>query len=92
MVQIFSDDAGKKCDKCIQMHYIGKSYVTTVYKCDDGKQSDDSEKKVSQVYTMHYIGKSYETTVYKCELTASWDKNFLMILKKKAWQVYKGII
>ena len=54
MGQIFSDDAGKKCDKCIQMHYIGKSYVTTVYKCDDGKIdrflgqifSDDSEKKV----------------------------------------------
>ena len=45
MVQIFSDDAGKKCDKCIQMHYIGKSYVTTVHKCDDGKKSDDSEKK-----------------------------------------------
>ena len=42
MVQIFSDDAGKKC---IQMHYIGKSYVTTVYKCDGGKKSDDSEKK-----------------------------------------------
>ena len=37
MGQIFSDDAGKKCDKCIQMHYIGKSYVTTVYKCDDEK-------------------------------------------------------
>ena len=26
-----------KCDKCIQMHYIGKSYETTVYKCDDEK-------------------------------------------------------
>ena len=59
MGQIFSDDAGKKCDKCIQMHYIGKSYVTTAYKCDDGKIdrflgqifSDDSEKKVWQVYT-----------------------------------------
>ena len=59
MGQIFSDDAGKKCDKCIQMHYIGKSYVTSVYKCDDGKIdrfleqifSDDSEKKsVTSVY------------------------------------------
>ena len=49
------------------MHFIGKSYVTTVYKCDDGKKSDDSEKKVWQVYTMHYIGKSYKTTVYKCD-------------------------
>ena len=57
----------KKRDKCIQMHYIRKSYVTTVYKCDYGKISDDTEKKVSQVYTMHYIGKSYETTVYKCD-------------------------
>ena len=111
----------KKRDKCIQMHYIGKSYVNTVYKCDDGKKSDHSEKKVWQVYTMHYIGKSYVTTVYKCDdekksdhpekksvtsvynalyreklwnhciqvwrwkkkLTASWDKYFLMILKKK---------
>ena len=36
----------KKRDKCIQMHFIGKSYVTTVYKCDDGKKSDDSAKKV----------------------------------------------
>ena len=48
MGQIFSDDAGKKCDKCIQMHYIGKSYVTTVYKCDDEKKSDHSEKQVAQ--------------------------------------------
>ena len=63
----FSDEAQKKRDKCIQMHYISKSYVNTVYKCDDGKTSDHSEKKVWQVYTMHYIGKSYETTVYKCD-------------------------
>ena len=35
MGQIFSDEAPKKRDKCIQMHYIGKSYATTVYKCDD---------------------------------------------------------
>ena len=67
MGQIFSDDAGKKCDKCIQMHYMGKSYVTTVYKCDDGKKSNDSEKKVWQVYLMHYTEKTYETTVYKCD-------------------------
>ena len=46
MGQIFSDDAGKKCDKCIQMHYIGKGYVNTLYKCDDGKKSDNSEIKV----------------------------------------------
>ena len=41
------------------MHYIGKSYETTVYKCDDEKInrflgqifSDDSEKKsVTSVY------------------------------------------
>ena len=45
----------KKRDKCIQMHYIGKSYVTTVYKCDDGKKSDDSEKKsVTSVYNALY--------------------------------------
>ena len=37
MGQIFSDEEAKKCDKCIQMHYIGNSYVTTVYKCDDEK-------------------------------------------------------
>ena len=55
MGQIFSDDAGKKFDKCIQMHYIGKSYITTVYKCDDGKTSDDSEKKsVTSVYNALY--------------------------------------
>ena len=35
MGQIFSDEAPKKRDKCIQMHYIGKSYATAVYKCDD---------------------------------------------------------
>ena len=45
----------KKRDKCIQMHYIGKSYVTTVYKCDDEKKSDDSEKKsVTSVYNALY--------------------------------------
>ena len=38
MGQIFSDEAPKKCDKCIQMHYIGKGYATTVYKCDDEKK------------------------------------------------------
>ena len=127
---IFWWSTKKKRDKCIQMHYIGKSYVNTVYKCDDGKKSDHSEKKVWQVYTMHYIGKSYVTTVYKCDdekksdhsekksvtsvynalyreklwnhciqvwrwkkkLTASWDKYFLMILKKKAWQVYTNAL
>ena len=57
----------KKCDKCIQMHYIGKSYVTTVYKCDDGKKSDNSEKKCDKCIQMHYIGKNYVTTVYKCD-------------------------
>ena len=49
----------KKRDKCIQRHYIGKSYETTVYMCDDEKIdrflgqifSDDSEKKAWQVYT-----------------------------------------
>ena len=25
-----SDDATKKCDKCRQMYYIGKNYVTTI--------------------------------------------------------------
>ena len=43
----------KKRDKCTQRHYIGKSYETTVYMCDDEKIdrflgqifSDDSEKK-----------------------------------------------
>ena len=37
MGQIFSDEAPKKRDKCIQMHYIGKNYATTVYTCDDEK-------------------------------------------------------
>ena len=37
MGQIVSDEAPKKRDKCIQMHYTGKSYATTVYKCDDEK-------------------------------------------------------
>ena len=45
----------KKRDKCIQMHFIGKSYVNTVYKCDDGKKSDHSEKKsVTSVYNVLY--------------------------------------
>ena len=38
MGQIFSDEAPKKRDKCIQMHYIGKSYATSVNKCDDKKK------------------------------------------------------
>ena len=38
MGHIFSGEAAKKC---IQMHYIGKSYVTTVYKCDNERKSDD---------------------------------------------------
>ena len=38
MGQIFSDEAPKKRDKCIHMHYIGKSYATSVYKCDDKKK------------------------------------------------------
>ena len=37
-----SGEAAKKCDKCRQMQYIGKSYVTTVYKCDDGKKLSPS--------------------------------------------------
>ena len=32
-----SGEAAKKCDKCRQMQYIWKSYVTTVYNGDDGK-------------------------------------------------------
>ena len=45
----------KKRDKCIQMHYIGKSYVNTVYKYDDEKKSDHSEKKsVTSVYNALY--------------------------------------
>ena len=45
----------KKRDKCIQMHYIGKRYVNTVYKCDDEKKSDHSEKKsVTSVYNALY--------------------------------------
>ena len=73
----------KKRDKCIQMHYIGKSYVNTVYKSDDGKKSDHSEKKVWLVYTMHYIGRSYETTVYECDDEKKSDHS-----EKKVWQVY----
>ena len=58
------------------MHYIGKSYETTVYKCDDEKIDcflgqiffDDSEKKKrDKCIQMHYIGKSYVTTVYNCD-------------------------
>ena len=44
----------KKRDKCIQMHFIGKSYVNTVYKCDDGKKSDHSKKSVTSVYNALY--------------------------------------
>ena len=41
----------KKAWQVYTMHYIGKSYVTTIYKCGDGKKSDDSEKKsVTSVY------------------------------------------
>ena len=57
------------------MHYIGKSYETTVYKCDDENIdrflgqifSDDSEKKRDKCIQMHFIGKSYVNTVYKCD-------------------------
>ena len=78
------------------MHFIGKSYVNTVYKCDDGKKSDHSEKKVWQVYTMHYIGKSYETTVYKCDdEKKNWPllgtNIFWWFWKKSITSVYKCI-
>ena len=49
------------------MHYIGKSYVTTVYKCDDEKNLMTLKKKCDKCIQMHYIGKSYVTTVYKCD-------------------------
>ena len=61
------------------MHYIGKSYVTTVYKCDNRLRravireymgqifSDEAPKKRDKCIEMHYIGKSYVTTVYKCD-------------------------
>ena len=39
--------SSKKCDKCIQMHYIGKSYVTTVTM---EKNLITLKKKVLQVY------------------------------------------
>ena len=42
MGQINYIDAAKKCDKCIQMHYIRKSHVTTVYKCDNEKKMTPS--------------------------------------------------
>ena len=78
------------------MHFIGKSYVNTVYKCFDGKKSDHSEKKMWQVYTMHYIGKSYETTVYKCDDEKIIDRFLGQIFSdeapKKAWQVYTNAL
>ena len=81
----------KKGDKCIQMHYIGKSYVKHCIQVWRWKKIWSLWKKVWQVYTMHYIGKSYETTVYKCD-----DENIDRFLgqifsddsEKKAWQVY----
>ena len=60
MGQIFSDDAGKKCDKCIQMHYIGKSYETTVYKCDDEKMTVPWDKYFPMKHQKSV------TSVYKC--------------------------
>ena len=49
----------KKVWQVYTMHYIGKSYETTVYKCDDEKIdrflgqifSDEAPKKAWQVYT-----------------------------------------
>ena len=38
MGQIFSGEAAKKYDKCIEMHYVGKRCVTIEYKCDDEKE------------------------------------------------------
>ena len=52
----------KKRDKCIQMHYIGKSYVTTVTM---EKHLITLKKKCYKCMQMHYIGKSYVTNVYK---------------------------
>ena len=55
-----------KHDKCIQMHYIGKSYVITVYKCDNRLKravirdymgqifSDEAQKSVTSVYNALY--------------------------------------
>ena len=44
------------------MHYIGKSYVTTVTM---EKNLITLKKKCYKCIQMHYIGKSYVTTVYK---------------------------
>ena len=49
------------------MHYIGKNYVTTVYKCDDEKILMTLKRKCDKYIQMHYIGKSYVTPVYKCD-------------------------
>ena len=82
------------------MHYIGKNYETTVYKCDDEKIdcflgqifSDDSEKKKrDKCIQRHYIGKSYETTVYMCDdekIDRFLGQIFSDDSEKKAWQVY----
>ena len=55
------------------MHYIGRNYVTIVYKCDDEKNLM-TEKKCDKCIQMHYIGKSYVTIVYKCDDGFLWQK------------------
>ena len=41
----------KKRDKCIQMHYIGKSYVTTVYKRDNSLRRAVIREYMGQIFS-----------------------------------------
>ena len=54
----------KKRDNCIQMHYIGKSYVTTVYRCDNRLRRAVIREYMGQIFSDEAQKKSV-TSVYK---------------------------
>ena len=41
----------KKRDMCIQMHYIGKSYVITVYNCDNRLRPAVIREYMGQIFS-----------------------------------------
>ena len=69
MGHIFSDEAPKKRDKCIQMHNIGKSYATTEYKCDDEKNDPFFVWNNCNICRQCIL---MEKTVFQCE--TDWDE------------------
>ena len=87
---IKKSDAAKKVWQSRQMHYKGKSYVTTVYKCDNSKIGPFSVWNncdiVDNVFKWQKQSFSVKQTETSCAQDNIRDKKILM-KQKKVWQV-----